>query len=220
MKPDQLQLGFLKVLKGSPMESVACEFGIMYGSKPPYEVLSTRWLCYGDVLLLKGIEEMVEVYYNSNQFSHTLAVLVREFESPFRMFEALADYYREGGYFVSTPSRVYRYEILLGFACEVSRRSDCLELYRELLTFDMYLRENLKSRPSFSPESGVSKEQFRVALEGRLLRMTHVERFEYAVWSSDGDLCGVRLSKPAYVLFDYEKRDVLSHDARVHLVEL
>jgi hypothetical protein len=162
----------------------------------------------------------VEVYYNSNQFSHTLAVLVRDFESPFMMFEALADYYREGGYFVSTPSRIYRYEVLLGFACKVSQREDCLELYRELLTFDMYLRENLKNRPGFLSESGVSKEQFRKALNGRLLRMTHVERFEYAVWHGDGDLCGVRLDKPAYVLFDYGERNVLSHDAGVHLIEL
>jgi radical SAM superfamily enzyme YgiQ (UPF0313 family) len=236
MKPNQLQLGFLKVLKGSPMEDSASEFDIVYSSKPPYEVLSTKWLGFGDVLKLKGVEEMVEIYYNSNQFSHTLSVLVSEFESPFRMFEALADYYREGGYFVNTPSRAYRYEALYDFACSVSVDDDKNELYRELLAFDMYLRENLKSRPGFLGESGVDKDMLRKFFEGeeeapvyltdysgfksvQMLRMTHMERFEYPVWLLEADRCSVRLDEPAYVLFDYQKRDALSYDARVCVIE-
>jgi radical SAM superfamily enzyme YgiQ (UPF0313 family) len=220
MEPNQLQLGFLKVLKGSPMEEAACEFGILYGSKPPYEVLSTRWLSYSDVLKLKGVEEMVEIYYNSNQFSHTIGVLVREFESPFKMFEALADYYREGGYFINTPSRIYRYEVLLGFACSISKRTDCRELYGELLVFDLYLRENLKSRPAFSPESGVSRDIARVALEGKDRHLAHVERFFYPVWSEVAKGRVEKLDAEQYVLFDYGERDVLSHDAAVSVVKL
>ncbi len=235
MKPNQLQLGFLKVLKGSPMEASALEFGIVYSSKPPYEVLSTNWLGYGDVLKLKGVEEMVELYYNSNQFTHTLPVLVQEFESPFKMYEALAEYYREGGYFINTPSRAYRYEVLLDFACKVA--SDKQELYRELLTFDMYLRENLKSRPAFSSESNVDKERLRQFFEAeeispvylknykgyksvQLLKMTHVEKFDYPVWLEDAADAGVRLDKSAYVLFDYQDRNVLTHDAAFYVIEL
>lgn len=75
MKPDQLQLGFLKVLKGSYMEEVSKEYGIIYKAKPPYEVLYTKWLPYDDVIRLKGVEEMAEVYYNSGQFKETLAFL-------------------------------------------------------------------------------------------------------------------------------------------------
>jgi radical SAM superfamily enzyme YgiQ (UPF0313 family) len=237
MKPNQLQLGFLKVLKGSPMEEVASEFGIIYNSKPPYEVLSTKWLSYGEVLRLKGVEEMVELYYNSNQFTHTLPVLACEFESPFKMFEALADYYREGGYFISTPARAYRYELLFDFACKYSGRDDRVELYRELLTFDMYLRENLKSRAGFMAGSDVDRDKLRRFFEGeeaeplylknykgytsvQMLRMTHVERFYYPVWDSVSFSDMARLGEAEYVLFDYEKRDVLTHDARVQVIGL
>lgn len=147
MAPDQLQLGFLKVLKGSPIEQRAEEYGLVYQSKPPYEVLYTKWLCYEELLKLKGIAELVEIYYNSNQFSYTLSVLQDEFASPFHLFAALTDYYHTNGYFISTPSRNYRYQILLEFACSIA--ADKRDLYIELLTFDLYLRENLKSRPNF-----------------------------------------------------------------------
>lgn len=147
MAPDQLQLGFLKVLKGSPIEQRAGEYGIVYSSRPPYEVLYTRWLGFDDILKLKGIEEMVEIYYNSGQFTHTLPVLIRQFASPFHMYGALADYYRANGYMTSTPSRIYRYQVLLDFAC--SAASDRHDLFVELLTFDLYLRENLKKPPRF-----------------------------------------------------------------------
>lgn len=233
MAPDQLQLGFLKVLKGSPMEQRADEYGIVYGSRPPYEVLYTKWLSFDDVLKLKGIEEMVEIYYNSNQFSHTLPVLIQAFSSPFHMYEALADYYRANGYMTSTPSRSYRYQVLLDFAC--SAASDKRSLFAELLTFDLYLRENMKSRPDFSPQNATEKnatekkkvreffgheEQAHQYLKGyesytsvQLLRMTHIEKFTYPVWGKSPVECTVKLKTPAYILFDYQNRSALTHDA-------
>ena len=72
LKPQQLQLGFLKVLKGSHMMEMCREYGIVYKNREPYEVLSTKWLDYGHVLKLKNVENMVEVYYNSGQFQKTL----------------------------------------------------------------------------------------------------------------------------------------------------
>ncbi len=233
MKPNQLQLGFLKVLKGSPMEQHADEYGIVYGSKPPYEVLYTKWLSFDDILQLKEIEEMVEIYYNSNQFTHTLPVLIQEFASPFHMYEALAEYYRANGYMLSTPSRSYRYQVLLDFACSVA--SDRRTLFVELLVFDLYLRENLKSRPDFSPENAIDKNaaekkkirhffeheaQAHEYLKGydnytsvQLLRMTHIEKFSYPVWKECLADCTDRLEAPAYILFDYKKRNALTHDA-------
>jgi hypothetical protein len=211
MAPDQLQLGFLKVLKGSPMEETAKEFGIAYSSKPPYEVLSTNWLSYADVLNLKEIEQMVELYYNSGQFVYTLGVLVREFASPFKMFEKLAVYYREGGYFTNTPARSYRYEVLYGFACGVSKRKDSAELYRELLTFDMYLRENLKSRPSFMGDNKIEKGH----LNGLPKNLSHVEKFNYPVWDMGEVAKCKRLEAAEYVLFDYSHRNPLTHNAKV-----
>ena len=240
MEPDQLQLGFLKVLKGSPMEQRASEYGIVCNSHPPYEVLYTRWLCFDDLLKLKGIEEMVEIYYNSSQFSHTLPVLNQAFASPFHMYEALANYYRANGYTTSTPSRLYRYQVLLDFACTVA--PDLRALFVELFTFDLYLRENLKNRPDFSTENMLERDAaekqkvrqffereikthehlkgYEVCTPAQLLRMTHIERFSFPVWEKCPADCTVRLARPAYILFDYQDRSALTHDAAFYIIPL
>ncbi len=240
MRPEQLQLGFLKVLTGSEMHARAEEFGICYTDKPPYEVMFTKWLPFTDVLRLKRIEEMVELYYNSNQFVHTLRFLEQAFDSPFRMYEALAEFYEEKGYFVSSPARSYRYQVLLAFACEKDRSHEVV--YRELLTYDLYLRENVKSRPDFAKDLTPYKETMRDFYRKeeqertylpeyekydskQLARMTHLEPFIYPVWevpvrSREGNLGqsvgeGVNpRKKPVYVLFDYEERNPLTGDAR------
>ena len=234
MRPQQLQLGFLKVLKGSPIEEKAEEYGIVYNSRPPYEVLYSRWLPYDDVLRLKGIEEMVELYYNSCQFTHTLPVLEKEFASPFAMYEALSQYYEEKGYYINTPARAYRYQVLMEFAQQKAPARS--ELYAQLLTFDMYLRENLKSRPAFAlcwQQGEEEKEQVRAfyrqeaqtpqyltGYEGyqpqQLMKMTHIEYFTYPVWQQN--MKTTQLSQKTAILFDYQKRDPLTYDAAYYMV--
>lgn len=213
MKPEQLQLGFLKVLKGSPMYEKAEEYGIVYTDKPPYEVLYTKWLSYEDVLRLKGIEEMVELYYNSSQFTHTLPLLETVFSSPFAMFEALADFYREKGYFINSPSRGYRYHVMLEFACKYD--GDREYVYRELLTYDMYLRENLKSRPDFAKDPVPYKERIRSFFResGRQRNLTHLEPFAYPVWDLEAVKAGERNEREVFVLFDYARRSPLTYEA-------
>ena len=159
MEPEQLQLGFLKVLKGSCMEKMTQECGLQYASAPPYEVLSTRWLPYRDVLVLKQIEEMVEVYYNSRQFCLTLGELEKAYDSPYEMFEVLADYYEKNHLFEVNHSRMARYEILWELLTELFPKKR--EVFRDLLMCDLYLRENIKSRPSFAPDPGEWKEETR-----------------------------------------------------------
>jgi len=243
MGPEQLQLGFLKVLKGSLMHEMAEEYGICYMEKPPYEVLYTRWLSYEDVLKLKGVEEMVELYYNSNQFRYTLAFLVKQFETPFEMFEKMAQFYERKGYFTNSPARAYRYQVLLEFALEQCEcHADLAEIYRELLTYDMYLRENLKSRPDFAKDLALYKEfcrsfylqeeQERRILPGyeaydhkQLAKMTHLEPFRYPVWDralGEGVYACENiqtLQREAYVLFDYCVRDPLTGDARTVILQ-
>ncbi len=233
MGPEQLQLGFLKVLTGSEMHARAEEFGICYTDKPPYEVLYTKWLSFTEVLRLKRIEEMVELYYNSSQFVHTLRFLEGAFVSPFRMYEALAEFFEEKGYFVSSPSRNYRYQALLAFACEKDKEHEVV--YRELLTYDLYLRENVKSRPDFAadltPYKEAMREFYRREEETRtylpeyeaydskqLARMTHLEPFTYPVW--DMGMCREvkTAEEPVFVLFNYEKRNPLTGDARVMVI--
>ena len=230
MHPQQLQLGFLKVLKGSYMHEMASEYGIAYLDKPPYEVLYTNWLTFEDVVKLKRIEEMVEIYYNSNQFTHTLPVLEREFNSPFQMYEELAAFYEERGYFVKTPSRMYRYDVLLEFIMtKVSEKKE--NLYKELLIFDVYLRENVKSRPQFASFLADDKENIRTFYEKevensrylqgyerfdakQMARMTHLERFKYPVWNTEYEEIIVPLNEEKYVLFDYKERNPLTYEAK------
>ncbi len=220
MQPEQLQMGFLKVLKGSDMHDNAEKYGIRYLELPPYEVLYTNWISYGEIRRLKRIEEMVELYYNSGQFTHTLPVLEKALSGPFAMYEALAEYYQEQGYFTNSPARAYRYQILLEFATLQDPANE--ETYRELLTYDMYLRENLKSRPGFAAEITEeekqdirrfyqTEEQERHYLPAyaeydwkQLSRMTHLEPFRYP--------------EPHYVLFDYQERNPLNYEAKVHMI--
>lgn len=240
MQPQQLQLGFLKVLKGSDMQEKTEEFGICYLENPPYEVLSTNWLSYGDILKLKAIEEMVELYYNSNQFTHTLPFLEQAFPTPFAMYEALAVFYEEKGYFVNSPARAYRYHVLLEFAenCD----GEYAAVYQELLTYDMYLRENLKSRPDFATDmseesvKNVVRDFYRKEEEERrylpdykeydwkqLSKMTHLEPFAYPVWDRDAMLAWKKVSHQeqtcpkVYVLFDYRNRNPLNHEAHTEV---
>lgn len=223
LSPEQLQLGFLKVLKGSYMEEHTEEYGLVYKSLPPYEVLYTKWLPYEDVLKLKRIEEMVEVYYNSGQFSYTLEHLTGEFATPFAFFEQLGEYYEKHTFHMISHSRITRYEILLGFVEKyVSERVD---FYRELLVFDLYLRENIKSRPVFSGENTVDKEWLSGFYEEeskehkylrgyekydkrQLRKMTHIEKFNY-------DVLGNGTQKDTVILFDYQNRSKLNYQATI-----
>lgn len=230
MKPEQLQLGFLKVLKGAKMWEKAQEYGIAYTEKPPYEVLFTNWITYEEILKLKQVEEMVEMYYNSNQFTYTLAMLEQEFETPFKLYEALADYYEEKGYALQNPARSYRYQILLDFCIEKAPEKE--NMYREILTFDIYLREKMKTRPAFAksqdPLKDISREIYQKEEETRellpayaeynskqLSKMTHLEEFEYSVWKQSD--CK-KLTENQLIIFDYNERNPLNAEAKIILL--
>lgn len=227
LQPEQLQLGFLKVLKGSYMEEQKENYGLVYKGRPPYEVLYTRWLPYEDTLRLKGIEEMVEVYYNSRQFCYTLPWLERQFPDAFCMFEELAVYYEKHGLHLLNHSRTSRYEILLDFAGE--KDAQHLEQYRQLLILDFYLRENAKNRPEFAGEELLDKEEerrfydreaeerkylgdYETSEKRKLRKMTHLEKFSW-------DVMGNMESRTVLLLFDYQKRNPLNYQARVEEVE-
>lgn len=200
MKPDQLQLGFLKVLKGSKMHKEAEKYGIVCRTLPPYEVLGTPWLPFSDVLRLKMVEEMVENYYNSHQFDETLDRLILKFQTPFAFFEQLAEFYESRQEEQRKHSRVQRYELLLDFIRE--RFPEEEEAFRQLLTVDYYLRERAKARPSFAPDQTAYKEQLSKILR-KSGKQTHVE----AVSAEGGQI--------KYLVFDYENRDPLTHAAKV-----
>ena len=203
MKPDQLQLGFLKVLKGSLMQGEAEKYGIVHKEKEPYEVLSTNWLPYGEVLKLKAVESMVEVYYNSGQFQHTLEYLVPLAKDAFTFYESLGAFYEKKGYSEISHSRMRRYEILLEYLQEETDVS--VEKASQKMLYDLYLREKLKKRPSFAPDQKVYETaiwDYRKA--NHIPKTAHIEVFE------DGRA----------VLFDYERRDPLSNNAYTETIQL
>lgn len=214
MRPEQLQLGFLKVLNGSPMEAMANGYGIVSSPNPPYEVLFTPWLSYKEVLALKGVEEMVEIHYNSRQFVTAMSLLEREFASPYEMFEALARYYEREGLDRLSHSRMARFEILWNFISGLGLGAETMEEYRDALMTDLYLRENAKSRPSFARVPSYARQQavrllngreenppvlmeYRQMDSGQRARLFHLEEMR------DGSL----------LLFDYRRRDPLSYNA-------
>ena len=243
MAPNQLQLGFLKVLKGSELYERANEYGIISQSEPPYEVLYTKWLSYEDVQELKKVEEMLELFYNSSQFCHTLSGLLKLFENPYDMFLALAEFYEKNGYYVNSPSRNYRYEMILEFVKCLGKGENAEELFKELLTFDVYLREKAKSRPAFSgdihsylqkitlfyrrqeSEADLLSDYAEKGYDCRqMMRMTHVEVFRYPVWDKkwlgEIDMDKISAGEERFVLLDYEKRSPLTYEAKFTLLEI
>ena len=226
MKPDQLQLGFLKVLKGSPMERRAGNYDLLYSDEPPYEVLSTRWLSFDDLCLLKQIAEMVECYYNSGQFSHTLDYLCAYFPSPFAMYEALARWYEARGLTTLQPSRVRKYEILLEFGSALTGAEDMrLFAFKEALTYDLYLREHVKNRPAFACPLDHRKQAIHDLLQEEA--KTHVHFPQYAeknyrelTKALHIEVFETIFNHPAALLFGYTKRDPLTNNSTVKIIHL
>ena len=203
MKPDQLQLGFLKVLKGSSMYHEAQKYEILYKEKEPYEVLSTAWLSYENILKLKMVESMVEVYYNSGQFRKTLSWIETYYQEMFSFYESLGAYYEEKGYEEISHSRLRRYEILLEFLKE--RTQLPVNTASQHMVYDLYLREKLKKRPVFAMDQKpyeASVRNYRKA--NKTPKTAHIEVF------GDGSA----------VLFDYEARDPLTNNARAEQIFL
>lgn len=214
MKPEQLQLGFLKVLKGSPMETMAKEYGIVCSPNPPYEVLSTPWLSYGELLSLKGVEEMVEIYCNSRQFVTVIGRLEEEFASPYEMFAALAGYYEQKGLTQLGHSRMARFEILWSFISSLGLGREAMEEYRDDLMTDLYLRENAKSRPSFARNLSYVREQTGRLLKGHRENPPVLKEYRQMDSGQRSRLFHLEGMRDGSLrLFDYRRRDPLSYNA-------
>lgn len=202
MEPEQLQLGFLKVLKGAKMHRMAPEYGMAYHSQPTYEVFSTNWISYDEILLLKGVEEMVEVYYNTHQFERTVEAILKRYESPFAFFHELAVYYEEKGYAGVSHARMARYDILREF---LAKKGWSEKVFDQCMVYDLYARENLKSRPAFAADLSIYREQLK-GYTRDYGRQVHVEVFE-------------REEGPVFVMFDYRQRNPLTNEAHVEVLK-
>lgn len=214
LHPQQLQLGFLKVLKGSYMYEHAQEYGLVYRSRPPYEVMSSKWVSYDEMLEIRLVEEMLELHYNSGQFLTYLAVLEQKYDSVFQLFLDMGHYYRSNGYLDCNHNRVHRTEIVLDFAATVDpERKD---VYQEALMFDLYKIEKSKSRPVWARDLSLDKKKTSRYLRahGMEKKYCHLERFywidEEGQYRQGGE--------PLWFLFDYETRDSLTNEAAITVI--
>lgn len=228
-EPDQLQLGFLKVLKGTMMEEEVKKYSILYRNQPPYEVLGTKWLSYDEIILLKGVEELVELYYNSGQYTLTLKYTVPFFESPFRFYEMFSAWYRGKGYHKLNHNRLEKYNILREFLREHidENERDTLD---EIMLYDMYLRENVKGRPAWAKDTAQYKKEWKALYREqgeklfpedvqagiydskRAANQSHIEVFEINIKKFEQS--GQVEKKQVFCLFDYSRRNPLNRAAR------
>ena len=228
-EPDQLQLGFLKVLKGTVMEEEVKKYNILYRNQPPYEVLGTKWLSYDEIILLKGVEELVELYYNSGQYTLTLKYAVPFFESPFRFYELFSAWYRRKGYHKLNHNRLEKYNILREFLREHIDENEW-DTLDEIMLYDMYLRENVKGRPAWAKDTAQYKKEWKVLYreQGEKLfpedvqagtydskkaaNQSHIEAFEIDIKKFEQS--GQVEKKQVFCLFDYSRRNPLNRAAR------
>lgn len=228
-EPDQLQLGFLKVLKGTMMEEEVKKYSILYRNQPPYEVLGTKWLSYDEIILLKGVEELVELYYNSGQYTLTLKYAVPFFESPFRFYEMFSAWYRGKGYHKLNHNRLEKYNILREFLREHIDENEW-DTLDEIMIYDMYLRENVKGRPAWAKDTAQYKKEWKALYREqgeklfpedvqagiydskRAANQSHIEVFEIDIKKFEQS--GQVEKKQVFCLFDYSRRNPLNRAAR------
>lgn len=225
LKPEQLQLGFLKVLKGSPLAKKQEEYGLLYTEEAPYEVLQTRWITYGELVQLKAVEEMLEVYYNSGQFADTLEKLEAQFGSPFELYSMLAEWYDKNNRDTANSSRNTKYEELLSFGLthleSAGASESATEEFREALICDYYKRENVRSRPSFLGPEASDKEAIRCfyASEAKKPQYLKGESYEGKESRTLRNMTHLEKLKSGWYLFDYADRNPMTNNARMIRIE-
>ena len=217
LQPEQLQLGFLKLLKGSGLAAKQDEYGLVCRDDAPYEILQTPQLPYGDVLRLKRIETLNELYYNTRRYQKALAFLVAQFDTPFAFLEALSDFFSGRGLFDAPMSKSDTYTALWDFCCE---KGFDREHFSWLIRYDLIAHEKPKKLPAWLDEG--LKPQFRNAIfrffaaeeiraeflpeyadltdPHQLIRAAHVEVFPFDPRTGE--------ERQTVLLFSYRRRDL------------
>ncbi|WP_353894143.1 B12-binding domain-containing radical SAM protein [Proteinivorax hydrogeniformans] len=225
LKPHKLQLGFLKMLKGSKVKKEAEKHGYKYNKFPPYEILENNYMSYSDISYLKDIEEVVETYYNSHKFDYTLAYILGKYSSKFKFFEELHSFVAEKGLLNKNLSHDNKFAILLEFG---QQKFDSVVL-EELLIFDYLQHKRTHSLPSFFRQQNKLKEKvFEFLKEEKhiaahlpnlvgkrpteIYKKIMVEKFDYNP---------VHCKKETvYILFDYTEKTGLFEQPAIHLIQL
>ena len=209
LRPDNLQLGFLKVLKGSPIKSMTDEYSIKYRDYSPYEVISTKFITYMEVIMLKSIEEMLEDYYNSMTYNYSFDYVFDIFDGDyFEFFKKFAEFKKEKSY-NKNLSRDTRFFLLYEFIKTILEDQD-FKVFREFLRLDFLLMGRNRNIPLFLSNNGISsvtkKEKIINFLERENLEVSNknnlsIERFDIELYKIKKQL----LYEKTYVIFDYNE---------------
>lgn len=225
LEPEQLQIGFLKLLKGSGLRRDAEKYGIVYRSRPNYEVLYTKELTYGEISRLKLLEEMVETYYNSGKALNTIQFITKIYTTPFDFFQDLGDYWEKMQYHTLSHSKMELFTIMYDFALQSEILRDKIDIIKELLRFDIFAGDNVKTIPEklssefcynkdkvsafYRNEENIEKytPNLKDFLAQQISRMCHIEVFKYDVLDISSDM----VEEETAVLFNYYKKDEISN---------
>lgn len=224
IRPEKIQLGFLKLLKGSGLRKNKDKYNFKFLDKPPYEVLETEYISYGDMLKLKGIEDLVEKYYNEGYFKHSVEYLINnEYDTPFDFFEDLSDYWQWKKYHTISHSRNRLYEILLNFY--KNKGLGNLAVFQELIKYDYISNNNNPNIPRFIKRDKVKfiqRNKHTILKDERLLNSyliqyknqptkgiinkIHIENFKIDLKGliKKGYLLDNNVNRDRYILFDYK----------------
>lgn len=189
LKPEMIQLGFLKLLKGTQMYDEVEKYQYKYYSKPPYEVFSNEFISFGELVKLKNLEKMLDYYYNSEKFRYTCDFVIKNnFDTPFAFFEKIADYYDKKGYLKISHKEVALFNILYNFYVENNLKD--LDIFVEFLKYD-YLAlgkpglypEWLKSNKDSELHNQLIKDsEFKSVREGH--KNSELEEFKYNIFTN------------------------------------
>ena len=189
LKPEMIQLGFLKLLKGTQMYDEVEKYNYKYYSKPPYEVFSNKFISFGELVKLKNLEKMLDYYYNSEKFRYTCDFVIKHnFDTPFAFFEKIADYYDKKGYLKISHKEVALFNILYNFYVENNLKD--LDIFVEFLKYD-YLAlgkpglypEWLKSNKDSELHNQLVKDsEFKSVREGH--KNSELEEFKYNIFTN------------------------------------
>ena len=189
LKPEMIQLGFLKLLKGTQMYDEIEKYQYKYYSRPPYEVFSNKFISFGELVKLKNLEKMLDYYYNSEKFRYTCDFVINNnFDTPFAFFEKIADYYDKKGYLKISHKEVALFNILYDFYVENNLKD--LDIFVEFLKYD-YLAlgkpgsypEWLKSNKDSELHNQLIKDsEFKSVREGH--KNSELEEFKYNIFTN------------------------------------
>ena len=197
LNPHKLQLGFLKLLKGSYLHDNADFFGIVCEDKSPYTVLYTKDMSFADICKLREIEKVLDIFYNSKKFYYTLKFVLDNVSSPFQFYLEYSEYLEAKRFFDMPHSSIALYDIFFQYCSE--SLYDQIDIIKELLIFDLYRIDKVTKLPSF-----IEKRDTLIRQQGR---SHHVQQFYYNVLNwIENDFKRI-LKEETVVLFTYNKSE-------------